>query len=634
MIKPIILLCTFVIIFSCSDDKKSNNYIKKEGSKSEINKQISNVLAVDGGYGFEYIALENGWLTNDKHRIIGSDKAVKGGSYTRHMNEYPATLRVVGKDSHDANISMISNLVYESLLDTDLENKTNSPLLASHWKIDEENDTFYFRLDPDARWSDGKEVTTDDVLYTWRLLTDEGILAPYTTESYFKFEEPKIISKYIISVKAKEKDFILFDSFSGMRILPAHHLKKVNGTIFLEKYHWNMIPGTGPYLIDDNMTKKGKEIVFKRRENWWGYDKRFGIGAANFNEIRLVIIRDDVLVREKFKKGELDLISIGAKTWEKDFNPIDPEPPFDEIKNGAVQRLEVYNFNPRGMSGLAINMREEPFSDIRVRKAFSMLLNRDQINEKIYYSAYKKIYSLNPGSIYENPDNLKLEYNPSEAGKLLDEAGWSERDNEGFRVKNGIRFEIDLDIMQSSEKIYTIYQEELTKMGIKLNLKYSDWNSMVKRIHERRFKLINMGYTGSLTPYPGFTYRSDLADQMNTNNICGVKSLEIDSLIDLHKKCYDLKTRVRLVQQIDSLVINEVPWIWGWYRPYTERIVYWNRFGFPDLPFGVYGDENNVMMYWWVDQIKENIVEQLSNGSLEKTDAIPEISDYFKLREK
>ena len=110
---------------------------------------------------------------------------------------------------------------------------------------------------------------------------------------------------------------------------------------------------------------------------------------------------------------------------------------FENVKRGVVQKRKVFNDTPVGTIGFAMNSRSEPFTDVRVRKAFTLLANRRLMIEKIAYNEYTEMNSYFPGSVYENPDNPKNAYDPQTAVKLLADAGWKERDSQGRLVKNG-----------------------------------------------------------------------------------------------------------------------------------------------------------------------------------------------------
>ena len=90
------------------------------------------------------------------------------------------------------------------------------PVLATHWQISPDKLTYRFRIDPNARWSDGQPVTADDVVATLDVHDGQGAAGPDAASSMFgKFEKPVAESKYIVRVKSKELNWRNFLYFSG-----------------------------------------------------------------------------------------------------------------------------------------------------------------------------------------------------------------------------------------------------------------------------------------------------------------------------------------------------------------------------------------------------------------------------------
>ena len=207
------------------------------------------VSAEDGGNGFDKIASSLGYqthiFTQDEIKYFGSDKAVKGGTLHDVATRFPATMRLFGREANYLENYWIEILCYESLLEGHpLTADPVIPKLASHWKISDDKMQFWFRIDPEARWSDGAPVTSADVIATWDLLMDETILAPSEQITYGKFERPVAGRIYIVSVKAKSLDWMNLLNFAyHMTLHPAHYLNELDGTAYIEEYLFKM-PGS------------------------------------------------------------------------------------------------------------------------------------------------------------------------------------------------------------------------------------------------------------------------------------------------------------------------------------------------------------------------------------------------------
>jgi len=553
------------------------------------------VSAELGGAGFT----GEGWQTAVDYNILGDKNAVKGGSIIMSMPDFPATLRTEGKDANSYFNRMAQVMIYEPLLSLDPVTEEYIPALATHWKISEDHMTFSFRIDPNARWADGKPVTSEDVVTTWKLMIDPGILEAYSNILYGTYEEPVAESKYIVSVKSKQLNWrqLLYFAVS-MRIMPAHYIG-ITGKEYLEKYQFEFIPGSGPYLIDEKDINKGQSIMIRRRSDYWAEKEKYNIGLNNFDMVRFEVVQDPSLEFEKFKKGELDVISVSrAQWWVERFD-------FDEYKRGLVLKRRIFNENPNGVSGICFNMRKPPFDDIRVRQAFSHLYDREKYNEKLFYNMYYPIYSFFPGSIYENPNNPKIKFDIDKAQQLLAEAGWKDKNQDGYLVKNGKVFEVELPFSggPSQERYLTVYQEDLKKVGIKLNLRQIDGTTNFKLGNERNFSILSMAWSGLRIPNPESSMGPGTADQPNTTNWNGIKDPKIDELCAKYNTSFDKAERVKIIREIDYIATSMQPYAFGWFGPY-QRIAFHNKFGFPEPILSRTDDYLVIPILWYNDPEK------------------------------
>ncbi len=584
------------------------------------------VSAELGGSGFK----GEGWETKADYNILGNPKAVKGGSLIMSMKNFPATLRILGKDFNSEFNLMTENMLYEALLDVDPVTGEFIPRLATHWKISDDKVSYKFRLNPDARWADGKPVIAEDVIATWNKFVDPETLDPYMSEVFGSFEKPIAESKYIISVKSKEKNWRQFTYFTtGMKILPAHIIGGISGKDFMEKYQFEFIPGTGAYIVDKNEIKKGQSIMIRRRSDYWGEKERFATGLYNFDLVRFEVNNDENMEFEKFKKGEIDINIVSrAQIWAEKFD-------FDDYKRGLIIRRKIFNENPVGVSGIAMNIRKEPFNDIRIRKAFAFMFDRNKFNEKLFFNAYLPMDSYFPGTVYENPNNPKIRFNIDSAQRLLSEAGWKEKDKEGYLTKDGKIFEVELPFQKGMDRYLTIYQEDLKKVGIKLNLKEIDATTMFKLGNERNFKLLPITWGATQIPNPENTLKSTTADQEGSANWPGIKNPRIDELCTAYDTVFDIKTRINILRKIDILACNEFGYIFSWYPPYL-RVAFHNKFGFPEGIVARDFSAITVLPYMWFNDPEK--AAEYDAAVIDKTKTLPsgdeENKYWLNLKEK
>ncbi|MCZ6876926.1 MAG: extracellular solute-binding protein [Acidobacteria bacterium] len=559
------------------------------------------VSAEQGGRGFT----GEGWETNTEFDFIGDPRAVKGGLLREAILDFPGTLRIIGPESNTQLNYMVGPMVYESLLTLHPTTLEYIPVLATHWQISPDKMTYRFRINPNARWADGQPVTAEDVVASWTFRMDEGLQAPSSRMTYGKFEKPVAESKYIVRVKSIKVNWRNFYYFSGLTITPAHILKDVDGAAYLRDYNFKMLPGTGPYVVREEDIDKGNSLTIRKRTDYWAEKHRLNVGLNNFEQIKEIVVRDPNLQFEMLKKGDLDYYFVNtAQKWVEELD-------FDRIQRGLIQKRKVFNHAPQGVQGLAFNMRRVPFDDIRVRKALFHLFNRAQLVEKLMFNEYLLQHSYYTGGVYENPDNPKILYDPELALNLLAEAGWRNRDERGRLLKNGQPLEIEiLYSSQPFERYFTVYQEDLRKVGITLNLRLVTPETRFKLMMERQFDTVAAGWGALLFPNPETSYHSSLADVNNTNNITGIKSSRIDELTEAYDGMFEVDERIAAIQEIDGILANLYPYILEWTAPFG-RVAYWNKFGHPAGYFSRIGDYTDMPSLWWIDPEK---LEQLNQA--------------------
>jgi microcin C transport system substrate-binding protein len=565
------------------------------------------VSAEQGGKGFT----GKGWETNTNFDLIGDPRAIKGGVFRDYVQDFPGTLRMVGPESNTQFNYGVTALAYESLLGVHPTTLDYIPALATHWQISPDKMTYRFRIDPNARFSDGTPVTSEDVVASFDFLMDKTTQDPMEQITFAKLNRPVAESKYIVRVQAKELNWRNFLYFSGMLIFPAHVLKAMNGDTYLKEYNYKLLPGTGPYEIREADIVKGQSITVRRRKDYWGARARANVGQGNFDELQFVVVRDDNLAFEKFKKGELDtFVVLRPRQWVEELN-------FDNVQRGLVQKRKVFNSQPQEIREFAFNARKPPFDDIRVRKALTLLLDRKEIIEKIMFNEYQPETSFYTGTPYENPSNPKNEYDPQQALKLLSDAGWNSRDSQGRLVKNGVPLQIELLYRNKlNEPELTVYQEDLRKVGISLNLRLMTFETEIQMVDQRKFEMAHLAWGGLLFPNPETEWQSSLADVDNTNNVTGFKSARADELFTQYDRSFDTQERIRIIREVDGIVANSYNYALHWTAPFT-RIAFWNKFGTPPGYLTRTGDSYTAHLLWWVDPDKDaKLKEALRNSSV------------------
>ena len=615
----VFLIGTLFFCVSCGGGEK------RSGVKSKRKTTVENVdkttLADQGGYGFEDLAEKFGFQTyvfsEEDGTFFGDPRAEKGGTLNYIHTNFPRTMRIIGQNSSQMiNNRIIQALCYESLLGQHPATLEFVPGLATHWYISEDKMEFKYRINPDARWSDGKPVIADDIVATWDIKMDETILEPSEQLVYGKYERPVAESKYIVSVRAKSINWRNFLYFSTMAIMPNHILKDLDGTAFLEEYTFSMVTGSGPYIIPEDKIINQESFTVVRRDDYWDAESPFSRYLYNFERIKVSIVKDnDALVFEKFKKGEQDFLQVSrSRRWVE-------ETDFESTEKGWIKKQRVFSERPAGTSGYYFNMRKWPFDDKRIRYAFTYLYDREKMNREMYYNEYGYMNSMYAGSVYENSNNNKFKYNPDKAVELLNEAGYTSRNSDGWLIhkETGRVLSFEVYLPKAYEYMATPVQQMVKEYGMDMQLKFVDYNTMIKNVNERNFTVAMLGYGGLVYPNPETSLKSELADQNDNNNVWGFKSERVDVLLEEYDICFEQDRRIEIIREIDGIFSDEHPTAWSIARNYI-RLMYWDKFGYPEWMLSRYvGEMWSIFSYWWIDTEKQQRLE----GAMETGESLP-----------
>ena len=604
-----LLFSLFSLVFISSCDKNSSsekpktllteaNLMEKYGPKNFKKEQIDSIIeSID-------------WTTNNKGIILGDKNAKKGGTLNFGAFGYPVTLRAYGQNFTYLLNSILRSLVYETLLKLDPVTLEYLPSLADKWYITEDRKTYFFHIDQKAKWQDGLPVTAFDVVATWDLIVHDDLKEPVWQSMFLKFHRPVALTKNIVMIKPKEPSWRAFFNISTeeLFVLPEHTIGRIKPSDYMNDYNNKMVVGSGPYKFEK--ASPNEFIILKRDTSWWTSKKPLNKNLFNFDRVRFLFYSEETIMGENFKKGDVDIIQIERpllKKWIEEFIP----EKMTEIKYNHIIKQDVY-INMPVINGFYLNMREEPFNDIKVRKAVLLLFNKKLMLDKFYYNELKHMDSYFAGLLYENKNNPKIRYNQQEAIKLLEEAGYSQKNlnDDGYLVKNGKVFEITLDIYRTDDtRIETLLQEDFKKVGIKLNLKRVTWATTLKNLDDFNFKMIGLRYTTEIFPNPELLYHSKFADRKASFNIWGLKDKKVDELLDLYYQEYHLKKRIETLQKLDSILTRKYMTALLWYED-KMKILYWNKFGMPEFGFSE-TDYNGLINYrpywptiafWWKDE--------------------------------
>ena len=486
--------------------------------------------------------------------VVEDTGAVSGGWLIYHLGAEPATLNpITATDASESTIN--SGKIYETLIERDDETLELEPLLSESWTISDDKLKFRFKLRDNVKWHDGTPFTSEDVVFSYNKIMDPKVDAPHLRSYYQEILSVKALGKYEVEFTYARPYFLALEFCGGMPIVPKHIFQDSNFNI--NPAGRNPI-GTGPYKF--NKWSTGREIVLDKNNEYWGE-------TPDLQSIVFKIISDPTVTFQVLKRGELDIAGLTPIQWDRQSNT-------KVFKNG----FNKYSYFRPNYSFIGWNMNKPYFNDKRVRTAMTHLVNRQEILDKIL---------LGLGAIVTNPfyinspeyDNTikPYEYNPEQAKKLLEEAGWTDSNGDGIRDKDGVKFEFEFLLpsgSDTSEKIATVLKEELDKVGIEMNIRKTEWAVFTTRLNERKYDAVTLAWSMGVESDPYQIWSSTQAD--SGSNFVGFENDRADELINQARQEFDRNKRIELYNEFANIVHEQQPYTFLFCRKSTVAVS--NRF--------------------------------------------------------
>ncbi|HSH09057.1 MAG TPA: ABC transporter substrate-binding protein, partial [Oceanipulchritudo sp.] len=400
---------------------------------------------------------------------IGDPRAKRGGQLRIRLSSMQSTLRVVGPDANGSLRGALWSANNVFLIARHPWNDGFIPGVARRWAIDPENSRrLFFELDPDARWSDGRPFTAEDVFFSLYIMLSPHINDPAVNrvydENYINITQYDERTLSMTIGKPSPDPLASLESF----IISQREFYREFGPDYTDRYHSRFAPVTGAYTLDTKDIKRGEQATFRRMEHWWADDKPFYRHLHNPDAITYVVIRDDFKAFESFLNGVVDWFPLSqTELWH---DRADAEP----FKKGYIERAQFYYLTPAGSMGLFMNSMKPLLDNADIRTGIQYAINYDRVNEEIHRGDRRRIRSFVDGyGAYDHPTLRAREYNLNQAQQWFAKAGFSERGPDGIlRNASGQRLSFSFSVTNTAEesRISTVLKEEAERIGLELRI--------------------------------------------------------------------------------------------------------------------------------------------------------------------
>lgn len=419
--------------------------------------------------------------------------------------------------------SVIRN-IFDGLVSRD-ENGEVLPLIAESWENPIPTE-WVFKIRQDVKFHDGSDLTTDDVVYTFNRIINEGAMGGDSSPR-------KGLLGTLMEVTKEGEDSVKFIFESPwpifLKMLPHQQIvsQKYIGEVGDEEFRKNPI-GAGPFKFVE--AKLDERIVLERFEEYYG-------DIAKVKNLVFDVIPETSSRVAALQAGEVQRVHSVTPSLA------------DELKKH--QDIEVKSVNGTRVAMIQMNTQKAPFDNVDVRRAMNHAVDMDKIVDSLFGDYGVRLAgSMLPGSFSENTDLKPYAYDPEKAKDLLEKAGY------------GDGFALVIDTPDVHKEVAEAVASELRKIGIDAKTRIWDLGVLKDLMlnGERQMYVMDWG-NSTMDPYDILNPTLKTGDRGNYSLYSNPK---VDELLESGEIELDEAERTEMYKEAQQIIYDDAPWIFGY----------------------------------------------------------------------
>ncbi|HZR41048.1 MAG TPA: ABC transporter substrate-binding protein [Ktedonobacteraceae bacterium] len=441
-----------------------------------------------------------------------------------------------------------TEMIYESLIFTNLAKGTMNPWLASNWKFSPDNKQLTFTLQNNVKWNDGQPFTADDVAFTLNLMKQYPGMDVSAIWQYLTSVTAPDAHTVVVNFKAPNTPVLWY--IGRLQMLPKHIWSTVGDPI---KYIDTKAVGTGPFTVK---TFDPQIVTLTKNPNYWQP------GKPTFSQIKYPIYKSNDTLLLNLISNQLDQANIFAPNLDKNFVQRDPaNHHYWLVPNDTVM------FYP--------NNAKKPFNQLAVRQAISLALDRDTMS-KVAENGYEQV--ANPTALilpnakdYVAPQyaNLTFKHDVQQARQVLENAGYKKGSDGIYIDQSGSRLAFQIDVPSNFSdrvRLCQIAAENLKEAGMDVSVNTMSSNDWYNHKQLGQYDVTIDSDGGGFNPYYYFnrtlnSVRSAPIGKNSQSNFARWQDPTTDNLLKQFAATSDPNIQKQAIQSIEKIFVEQVPTI-------------------------------------------------------------------------
>jgi len=553
------------------------------------------------------------WENGMAQPEIGDPAAKKGGVFRKYIETFPPTIRPFGGNSNNSFRGDLYDNIDMPLVGLHPATMEMIPGVAKEWATSEDGRTIYFRIDPEARYSDGEPVRARDFLIAVYLRVSDNIVNPYDKQ-YFREEFAQFATYDDLTLSISLPQAKLYAAALAGGIAPcAPGFYSEYGADYEQRYQWRFPPTTGAYEVRAQDINKGVSITQTRVKNWWAKDRKYFQYRYNPDKIVHTVVRDDSKAFELFRAGELDtaLLSTPELWYEK----CEMEP----VYKGYIDRVTFYRKYPKVPRGLYLNVSKAPLNDRNVRIGIQHAMNWQKVIDVMFRGDYQRLNAFSAGYVnFSDPSINARPFSIDSARAAFSEAGYTQEGRDGILMKpDGTRLSVSVTYptIPIFDRIFAILREESKSCGFDLRLDGQEVTVAYKKEMQKQHEMAFSSWliTPPVPDFHQYLHSTNAFDEKGnpkpqTNNVFVWGRTDTDILSEKVRTASTVEELKDAAWKLQHIMHDEAIFVPAYSVDFV-RVGSWRWVKWPDCPTTRFSppvvyDPHDAFVYWIDDAIK------------------------------
>jgi microcin C transport system substrate-binding protein len=567
------------------------------------------------------------WHDGSDQKEFADPRAVRGGTLRQFTAGTPPTLRRVGPNANNGFRGELYDNNDFGLLSSHPNTDEPIPALAMSWAMSSDGMTAYFRLDPNAQFTDGQPITADDYFYAFYFHRSPWAKADWYADFYTR--EWGGITKYdahTIAIKAPRKRPYQLEQLGELRPLPRNFFKDF-GPNYEKLYNDRFHPTTGPYFVGPTGFQREKSVTLTRVQDWWGDHRKFTRHRYNPDVIEYGVIREMDSAYASMLSGEIDFMPIMMPRYWYGTNEK------KAYQNGYLTKAQFFNDIPRAPYGLYLNTQKPLLSDLDVRVGLQHATDFQRVIDGFYRGDYERLNQFSEGlGKFTDPSIRPRRYSPELARAAFAKAGFTQVGPDGILMNAAgerLSFRLTFDTSDRRKYLATLV-ESARRCGVEYRPETLEHTTMYRKVMEKNHDIVFWAWSVSgRIPALWESHHTDnavekLADgrkvpKRQTNNITGIDDPELSKLIDRFREATEEDEMIKLSHAMQHRIHDLADFIPGFKVP-GYRIAHWGWVKFPE-GFDVRSaeDPGQYGLFWLDPKQREVDLKDFRDGKVRGT---------------